>query len=243
MVTGKELLAIPKQPGSVVRLAFSPDGARLGAGIVNPTSGGGRATYRGTVTVWDAATGKELLVLPTSPPEVTDPRTPDRPVVDFVFSPDNPRLALFMTSSKEHGNVTVWDLTTGKIADTVRVGEVVTHAKFSPDGKWLATVGSDPTVRIWDVDPKRTDDGKLPLLVLRGHTDSITRLAFHPDGSRLFTSGSEGTVKVWDISAGGQPLIIKGTSGYLGSFLLAQRLDASSPRTTIRQGQLAVVPP
>src|SRR5262249_36876331 len=81
----------------------------------------------------------------------------------------------------------------------------VTHVRFSPDGKTLASGGSDKTflgvrganpsaVRLWDV-----ATGKL-LRTLEGHQNAITSLSFSPDGKRLASSGSwDETIRLWDV--------------------------------------------
>ena len=59
---------------------------------------------------------------------------------------------------------------------------------FAPDGRLLATIGTDEAVRIWD-----THAGE-EVAVLRGHEGEVTSLAFAPDARRLASSGRDGTV-------------------------------------------------
>ncbi|MFF5263741.1 WD40 repeat domain-containing serine/threonine protein kinase [Actinomadura viridis] len=67
---------------------------------------------------------------------------------------------------------------------------------FSPDGKTLASAGSDDTVRLWDVATRTAIGGPLT-----GHTDSVGALAFSPDGRTLATGGDDETVRLWDVAA------------------------------------------
>jgi WD40 repeat protein len=66
---------------------------------------------------------------------------------------------------------------------------------FSPDGRILATGGSDCTIKLWDV-----ATGKA-LRTLRGHTGSIDSLDFNHNGTQLVSaSRRDNTVKVWDVA-------------------------------------------
>lgn len=78
---------------------------------------------------------------------------------------------------------------------------------FRPQGDFLATVGSDMAVRIWDVSdassPGKTWDEQTASKeklrhTLTGHTAPVIGLAFSPDGMLLATSSFDGTAKVWD---------------------------------------------
>jgi WD40 repeat protein len=62
---------------------------------------------------------------------------------------------------------------------------------FSPDGRLLASCGSDNTVRLWD--PATGTQQR----ILTGHTGSVHGVAFSPDG-RLLASCGDKTVRLWD---------------------------------------------
>ena len=66
----------------------------------------------------------------------------------------------------------------------------------APDGKLLATVGSDRRVRLWNA-----ADGT-PLRQLDGHAVDVYRCAFHPDGKSLVSGDLLGVVKHWDLATG-----------------------------------------
>jgi WD40 repeat protein len=66
----------------------------------------------------------------------------------------------------------------------------VTQLSWSPDGKLLASGGSDAAVRLW------TADGA-PAGVLQGHTDAVEVVAWSPDGIMLASGSDDTTVRRW----------------------------------------------
>jgi WD40 repeat protein len=66
---------------------------------------------------------------------------------------------------------------------------------YSPDGKWLATVSSDNTARIWDA-----QTGALRTTVRTA--DRVITVAFSPDSRLMASGGQDHTVRVWDVIAG-----------------------------------------
>lgn len=70
---------------------------------------------------------------------------------------------------------------------------IVTHIAFSPNGKLLASVCADNTVRLWDVNTQRV------LSILGGHGHLVTSCAFSPDGQYLASGSFDKTVRLWDV--------------------------------------------
>jgi WD40 repeat protein len=69
---------------------------------------------------------------------------------------------------------------------------------FSPDGKVLASAGSDNAIILWDVsDPQRPVQLGAPL---QGHTNWVVSLAFSPDGATLASGSWDGSIALWDVS-------------------------------------------
>jgi WD40 repeat protein len=63
---------------------------------------------------------------------------------------------------------------------------------FSRDGRMLATVSGDGTVRLLDMATRRQIGA--PLL-----NNDVLAMAFSPDGRMLATGGGDGTVRLWDV--------------------------------------------
>jgi len=198
-VTGKELLTLnpgemrAEAGGKLYGIAFSPNGRQVAT-----------AGEAGLVIIWDARTGEILLNLPAGDEIIT--------IFRLTFSPDGKRLA----TAGADGTVRVWDLDTVQVLLTLAVElalppDVLARVNlqdvaFSPDGKRLATVGSDKTAQIWDA---LTGE---KLLTLTGHKETIFALTFSPDGKRLATSSYDATTKVWDSKSGAELLTVSGNT-------------------------------
>ncbi|GAA0379562.1 hypothetical protein Acor_00980 [Acrocarpospora corrugata] len=69
----------------------------------------------------------------------------------------------------------------------------VNDVEISRDGKYVATAGSDETVRLWDPAGQQ-------LAVFGGHSDHVEAVAFSPDGQRLLALTRDHTIAVWDLA-------------------------------------------
>jgi WD40 repeat protein len=104
-----------------------------------------------------------------------------------------------LASGAADGTLRFWDVRSG---NTVReilvertskrgvVGKVQAFA-FSPDGKQVASGGSDRALYVHDV-----ADGQLRAKLL-GHTDAIRAVAWSPSGNVIASAGHDRTVRLW----------------------------------------------
>ncbi|MFI8519798.1 trypsin-like peptidase domain-containing protein [Streptomyces sp. NPDC085481] len=74
--------------------------------------------------------------------------------------------------------------------------ETVRTVVFSPNGKILATVGDDRTLRLWDVATGRAH------MIRKEHTNEVYSAAFSPDGKTLATGDADDTVRLWNTTTG-----------------------------------------
>src|SRR5262249_31185131 len=101
---------------------------------------------------------------------------------------------------------------------------------FGPDGKTLASGGSDCIVRIWDTEARKER------MALSGHAGAILGVAFSRDGGELASSSEDQSIKLWDVLRGDEKITLKGDSGAVVAVAFRE-----NPREVIsyaRNGQL-----
>jgi WD40 repeat protein len=174
LATGKEQSQV-KNITFPRRILFTSAGRQLliqgmgrGMGLVNLASG-----KHGPI--FDPPTEHELTLVRTSP---------DGMLAAFVTGP----------FGKEK-DVTIWDVTMGKVVSTFKRDRTIVKAlAFTHDSKTLAVVGTDAIIRFWD--PASGKEGpQLPQLAAAN--DWL--LAYSPDGQTLMSTSDKNVVR-WDLT-------------------------------------------
>jgi WD40 repeat protein len=198
--------------GTVLCVAFSPDGTQIATGDSN-----------GDVRLWRFADGKHLMSYEGHTNWVRS----------LAFSPDGKILA----SGGADQTIRLWDLSTNQCFDVLKGHTVwVWSLVFSSDGQYLISSSDDQTIRFWNIrhrqcvqnlvqtspvwsialnpDGTRLASGSNDQMVrlwdvktgrclqtLQGHTNWVRSVAFSPDGKILASSGDQ-TVQLWDVKTG-----------------------------------------
>ncbi len=198
--TGTQTAVLKGHTDVVNSVAFSPDG-RTVASASGLEAFVSFRTFDDTVRLWDAATGKQTVVLQGHTGSVNK----------VAFSPDGRIIA----SGSNDNTIRLWDVTTGTQTALLQGHKSwVESLAFCPDGRTLATVGSD-AIRLWD-----TVTGK-QTAVLKRLSESIPQgysssLAFSPDGRTIAVGGGRTdigdnkTIHLWDVSTKRQTAVLKG---------------------------------
>lgn len=165
--------------GSVLDIAYSPDGKRIAA-----------ASSMRTVAVWDAETGAEIF------------RTPEGldPAFSLAISSDGKVIA----AAVESGKIQLLDATTGAVLGSFMAGDGAdrpTTVAFSPDGKVIATGHANGLVKAWDratfqfVGATRIPGGGI-----------VGALAVTPDGRRAAIGCLRGQSALVEIETNAEPV-------------------------------------
>lgn len=164
---------------------FTPDGEQIWT-----------CAYDGTIGAWDAKTGAlvhDVAAHPSDKSANTLSMTRDGSVV---------------ASCSYDGTVKLWDANTGDAIKTLDAPWPVYHAAISPDGAFVACVGSgNPDVHVIEVATGAT------VRELDTTPSGLNGVVFSPDGTLIAASGTSGLVRVWRAADGELVRTCEGLSG------------------------------
>ena len=180
-----------KSFGSVLSVAFSPDGEFIVAGDVN-----------GEIRLWQVNDVKLIFTLQAHHSSW---------VWSVAFSPNSRTIA----SGSGDETIKLWDVNTvntGQCLQTLQGhNNRVCSVAFSPDGKILASGSGDKTIKLWDLSSGQC------LHTLQGHSNWIRSVAFSPDGKILASCSADQTIKLWDVNTGQCLKALQGHSNWVRS--------------------------
>ena len=112
----------------------------------------------------------------------------------IAFSPDGKTLAVGSGEPSRGGDITLWDVASGKLVRSLhdRHSDTVLSLDFSPDGRLIASGGADKQLRVSEVASGRQ------IKVFEGHTHHVMGVTWRADGRVLVSSGADNAMKVWD---------------------------------------------
>jgi eukaryotic-like serine/threonine-protein kinase len=111
---------------------------------------------------------------------------------NLAWSPDSTHLAT--TSSSFPLRIQIWDVYTGKLAISYQdPGSDVNSLAWSPNGRALASVHTDGSVRLWDATTGANTATYL------GHNGPAMAVSWSPDSTFIASGGDDGTVRIWKV--------------------------------------------
>lgn len=135
------------------------------------------------VYLWDTRTGQQLRRM--------DGET--EPVGKLAFSVDGRLLAAGSYLSKDR-TIRIWEVASGKLITVLKapIEVSISGLVFDPTGHYLASTGSDNTVRIWDLQTQSE------VQHFSMSTSWVWALQWSNDGSMLAAGGDDGNVRLWE---------------------------------------------
>jgi RNA polymerase sigma factor (sigma-70 family) len=212
-----ERAVLKQHRGSVITVAFAPDGKSLLVGGSDKL-----------LSLWDVASARVKATFEGN----------EGSVISVAYAPDGKRWA---AAAHEDKVVRVWRDEERRVEGQDEPGHVyrlerklehddpVYAVAFSPDGKKLIAAGGQPAkppkpgfVTFWD--PNNGGEQG----TLHGHTDVVAYVAFTPDGKTLATTGGDRTVLLWDLTTKSEPRSLGELDDKLISYALAFSPDGKT---------------
>lgn len=187
VATGSARQTLSGHTREVYAISLSADGRTLASG-----------SYDRTLRVWDLASGQTTQVM-------------QQRANALALSPDGRQLASGGYSFK------LWDVKSGQERATLEQiqqetpdshGAPAARLAFSRDGRSLAGVSGDGTIRVWEV---ATGQVRKPPNCCNRFSSGI---AFSPDGTTLAAGGVERIIRLWSMAPGAGMRELRALAGH-----------------------------
>jgi WD40 repeat protein len=145
----------------------------------------------GRIGIWNWQTRETLHILSVD----------NHPVFSLAFD----RQRQILVSGHGNGEIRIWQVRSGtKIAEWIAHDrEAVYSLQISPDGRFLATGGSDRRIKLWDlasVAAENEERERSPLLQIDCQ-EPVWSVAFSYDSQLLAIGCASGKIIIWDLTA------------------------------------------
>jgi WD40 repeat protein len=194
----------------VWRARWSPDGKYVAS-----------SGYGSTVHIWNAYTGENLLLYRDN--------TFVDPILDtfaLAWSPDGEHIASACSFKYTDQTIHVWNALTGQTilkyrghsGFTLLASFSVTAVAWSPDGRYIASSGSDKKIKKMKFDLTESNksihlwnpETGRHILTCGEDTGWIHDIAWSPDNRYIASAGSNKAVSIWDARTGENIFIYQG---------------------------------
>ncbi|XP_077402843.1 transducin beta-like protein 2 [Vanacampus margaritifer] len=106
----------------------------------------------------------------------------------------------FIMSASNDTTINIWDLK-GEILASINTNQMTnSYAAISPCGRFVASCGFTPDVKVWEVCFAKTGEFKevTRAFELKGHSAGVHAFAFSNDSYKMVTVSKDGTWKLWN---------------------------------------------
>lgn len=206
--SGSSLALFDQHEDAVNDLTFAP----LPPGVDPQNEKLATAGEDGTIRFWSPQNNLLLLTMQSfTPPETNSPEKPG--VRSLAFTSDGG----LMAAGDSQGFVSLWNGITGEPYRAFQVAKrsPVRQISFRPGTTFLATLGDDGSVRIWNANPavNMENDQQEPLTILDEFSGAVNDLAVTDDGLQLASAHADGSIRIWDLNTGNQGAVLRGHNG------------------------------
>ncbi|MCA8993929.1 MAG: hypothetical protein KDA88_18225 [Planctomycetaceae bacterium] len=155
-----------------------------------------------TARLWEVSPG---WTLERTIGSVDDSQTISHRVTSVDFNADASRLLFAGGVPSRNGELQVYDIADGKVLLSLPQAhdDVIYSARFSPDGRHIASGGADKYLRTFDIESGQQ------LHRFEGHTNYVLGVDWKGNGQLIVSAGADNTVKVWEAESADQQRTIE----------------------------------